>query len=172
MLTPPWQARRLTSGERSLCVEVFGQGMDLDRVRLWSCPLVGWTTSRPFVAGGLLWPGRSLIVYPPAAAHADFAAPGTPLFEQSVFIHEMTHVWQSQRGMNLLTAKLRAGDKPASYAYELTQDCSWDGFNMEQQAMIVQHAFLRRRGGRAPHPEEAYLAVLPFRPGGDGASFG
>jgi hypothetical protein len=172
VLTPRWQARRLTSGERSLCVEVFGQGMDLDRVRLWSCPPVGWTTNRPFVAGGLLWPGRSLIIYPPAAAHADFAAPGTPLFEQSVFIHEMTHVWQSQRGMNLLTAKLRAGDKPASYAYELTQDCAWEGFNMEQQAMIVQHAFLRRRGGRAPHPEEAYLAVLPFRPGGDDARFG
>lgn len=158
--SPLGDARRLTPGERALCREVFGDGLDLDRVRLWSCPALAWTTRRPFCAGGLLWPGRSLILYPPAQARADFA--DAPLSEQGIFIHEMTHVWQSQRGVNLLLAKLRAGDTPASYAYDLTTDCAWDGFNIEQQAMLVQHAFLARRGGRAPHREAAYLAVLPF----------
>jgi hypothetical protein len=139
---------------------VFGSSLDLDRVRVWSCPPVAWTTRRPFVAGGLLWPGRSLILYPPDQACADFSE--ARHWEQSVFIHEMTHVWQSQNGVNLLFAKLRAGDTPASYAYDLTPDCVWDGFNIEQQAMIVQHDFLRRRGRRAPFAETAYLAVLPF----------
>jgi hypothetical protein len=76
----------------------------------------------------------------------------------------MVHVWQSQRGVNLLLAKLRAGDSDASYAYDLTPDCRWDGFNIEQQAMMVQHDFLRRRGRTAPYPDSAYLAVLPFAP--------
>ena len=143
-------------------MEVFGDGLDLERVRLWSCPPLGWTTNRPFVAGGMLWPGRSLILYPPAEALADFAAPETPLFVQSVFIHEMTHVWQSQRGVNLLFAKLRAGDRAASYEYVLETGSAWPAFNIEQQAMIVQHDYLRRCGGECPYPAEAYLAVLPF----------
>lgn len=144
---------------------MFGPTLDLDRVRLWSCPPVGWTRRRPFVAGGLLWPGRSLILYPPGLARADFASPDVSLWDQSVFVHEMVHVWQSQNGVNLLFAKLRAGDSEASYAYDLTPGCTWDGFNIEQQAMVVQHDFLRRRGRPAPHPEHAYLAVLPFKPG-------
>ncbi len=147
---------------------MFGATLDLDRVRLWSCPPLGWTTGRPFVAGGLLWPGRSLIVYPPRLAFADFAAPEVTLWDQSIFIHEMVHVWQSQQGVNLLWAKLRAGDSHASYAYDLTPDRRWDGFNIEQQAMVVQHDFLRRRGRPAPYPETAYLAVLPFPPHGGG----
>lgn len=155
-----WSVRRLTPGERSLSGEVFGRDLDLDRVRLWSCPPIGWTTRRPFCAGGLLRPGWSLLVYPPDQARADFAA--SPLWDQSVFIHEMTHVWQSQHGVNLLLAKLRAGDTPASYAYDLTPDCRWSGFNIEQQAMIVQHDFLRRRGRAVPGPERLYPAVLPF----------
>ena len=159
-----WRARRLTAGEAALCREVFGGQLRLERVRLWCCPPVGWTTERPFVAGGLLWPGRSLILYPPAEARLDFSAPETPLYEQSVFIHEMTHVWQSQQGVNLLFAKLKAGDGPAAYAYQLTPGCLWRRFNIEQQAMIVQHDFLRRRGWPSVHPTEAYLAVLPFAP--------
>ncbi|MBW3559031.1 MAG: hypothetical protein KY449_04565 [Proteobacteria bacterium] len=158
----PWRTRPLTPGERALCLETFGAELDLDRVRLWSCPPLAWTTGRPFCAGGWLWPGRRLLVYPPAQAHADFAE--ATLWDQSVFLHEMTHVWQSQQGVNLLWAKLRAGDGAAAYAYELTPGCLWAGFNIEQQAMLVQHAFLQRRGRAAPHPEAAYLAVLPFAP--------
>ena len=159
-LMRPWAARRLTAGEGALCVEAFGGELRLDKVRLWSCPALAWSTGRPFCAGGWLWPGRTLIVYPPAQAHRDFAL--APIWDQGVFLHEATHAWQSQRGVNLLLAKLRAGDGEAAYAYDLGPDRSWDGFNIEQQAMLVQHAFLRRRGRAAPHDEAAYLAVLPF----------
>ena len=159
-LTPPWRLRRLTAGERALAAEVFGPGLRTQRVRVWSCPPLGWTTRRPFCAGGWLLPGFTLVVYPPAQAAADFSA--ATLWDQSVFVHELTHAWQSQQGVNLLWAKLRAGDSAASYAYRLTPGCRWEGFNIEQQAMMVQHDFLRRRGRAAPHPEEAYLAVLPF----------
>ena len=159
-LMRPWSARSLTAGEAALCKEALGGQLRLDRVRLWSCPPLAWSTGRPFCAGGWLWPGRTLIVYPPAQAHEDFAL--APMWDQSVFVHEATHAWQSQQGVNLLWAKLRAGDGEAAYAYDLGPDRTWDGFNIEQQAMLVQHAFLRRRGRGAPYEEAAYLAVLPF----------
>jgi hypothetical protein len=167
-LMPSWKVRRLTPGERALSREMFGDRLRLDPVRIWSCPPLAWTTRRPFCAGGLLWPGRGLILYPPREARADFAH--APLGEQGVFIHEMTHVWQSQQGVNLLLAKLRAGDRPASYAYDLTPDCAWEGFNIEQQAMLVQHAFLASRGRPARHPQGAYFAVLPFASGASRAA--
>ncbi len=162
-LMKPWRARRLTPGERALAAEVFGEELDAERVRLIAFPPLGWTTKRAFAPGNLLWPGRSLIVYPPEQALLDFAAPGTPLSAQGVFVHELTHVWQSQAGVNLLFAKLRCGDSPAAYRYALHPGAEWPRFNIEQQAMIVQHAFLARRGGATPYPAEACEAVLPFR---------
>lgn len=156
----PGRARRLTAGETRLAGETFGPALDAARVRIWSAPVGrGWGL-RPFVPGGWLWPGRTLVVYPWDLARRDFS--DGSLWEQSVFVHELTHAWQSQRGVNLLWAKLRAGDRPGAYTYRLTEGCRWEAFNIEQQAMIVQHDFLRRRGRPAPHAASAYRAVLPF----------
>ena len=163
--TRPWSARGLTEGERRLARGTFGDEIDLRRVRVWAPPIPRLFKPRPFVAGNLLWPGRDLIVWP--RAPADFADASVSLYLRSVFIHEMTHVWQSQRGVNLLFAKLRAGDSAASYEYVLETGSAWPAFNIEQQAMIVQHDYLRRCGGECPFPADAYLAVLPFRPGSE-----
>ena len=159
----PWSVRRLTPGERRLVGETFGDVLNLDRVRIWAPAVPGWLKPRVFVPGNLVRPGRELVVWP--GAPEDFDAPGVSPELQAVFIHEMTHVWQCQQGVNLLFAKLRAGDRPSSYAYDLPPGCRWEGFNIEQQAMIVQHDFLRRCGGGCPYPAEAYAAVLPFRRG-------
>ena len=147
----PGRMRRLTSGERALAQETFGRGIIPERVRLFALPV--W--NRAFVASG------RLIVWPAASARRDFAAPDVPLGEQAVFVHELTHVWQAQNGVNLLLAKLRAGDRASTYAYDLGCGPAFEELNIEQQAMVVQHAFLLRRGGRAPFAPEAYAAVLP-----------
>lgn len=159
----PWRARKLTAGERALAYDVFGNAVDPWRVRLWSCPAVAWTTQRPFTAGGLLWPGRSLILFPPAEAVEDFVAPDAPLKLTATFVHEMTHVAQSQGGTNLLWAKIKAGDSAAAYTYALDDACAWDGFNIEQQAMIVEDAFLRSRGVKLRFAEAHYARVIPYR---------
>jgi hypothetical protein len=143
--------RALTEGEVGLAEEVFGRGLDARPVRLLGIPY--W--SRAFVASGRLvvWPARSM--------RADFAASDVPLSVKSVFVHELTHVWQAQNGVSLLLGKLRAGDGPKSYAYELGEGAAFADLNIEQQAMVVQHAFLLRHGGQAPFPADAYAAVLP-----------
>ena len=140
----PLSWRRLTAGERGLAAEVFGEALDAARVRVLALPL--WP--RAFVAGA------RLMVWPAAGAWADFAA--APVSLQAVFVHELTHVWQAQGGVFLPLAKLRAGDGPAAYAYDLVDGRAFGERNIEQQAMIVQHAFLSARGQRAPHAPELY----------------
>lgn len=150
-LTPRGRWRPLTAGEGALCAEMFGQGLDPGRVRLFAQPL-DWPR-RAFVAG----PG--LVVWPWRAALADFSAEGVRLGAQAMFVHEMTHVWQAQNGVNLILAKLRAGDGPRAYAYDLKAGGDFAELNIEQQAMVVEHAFLVSRGASAPHAAEAYAAV-------------
>lgn len=141
--------RRLTAGERALAAEMFGERLDAGRVRIMAIPL--W--NRAFVAG----PG--LIVWPATSARLDFSAPQVPLRTQAVFVHELAHVWQAQNGVSLILAKLRAGDQANSYAYDLSAGPAFSDLNIEQQAMVVEHAFLASRGGRTPHPAELYANV-------------
>jgi hypothetical protein len=138
------QVRKLTAGEIALAAEMFGDSLDAARVRIVTIPF--W--KRAFVAG------PALIVWPAASLPEDFAA--APLGDQGVFVHELTHVWQAQHGVRLLMAKLKAGDRPDSYAYDAAGAEGFARLNIEQQAMVVQHAFLASRGGLAPHPAELY----------------
>ena len=148
----PGAFRTLTAGERSLAHETFGAALDSARVWIFAIPV--WP--RAFVPGG------RLVVWPAAGAWRDFSL--APLTLQSVFIHELTHVWQAQAGVNLLAAKLRAGDGPRAYAYDLSKTCDFSRLNIEQQAMVVQHAFLAARGGPAPYDGEAYARILETWP--------
>ncbi|HEY2357059.1 MAG TPA: hypothetical protein VGH86_06395 [Phenylobacterium sp.] len=143
----PLTWRRLTPSETSLAREVFGDGLDAARVRILALPV--WP--RAFVAG------PSLIAWPAVAARVDFG--GAPLLIQATLVHELTHVWQAQRGVFLPLAKLRAGDSPRSYAYDLPCGAPFAALNIEQQAMIVQHAFLASRGAEAPFARRLYTEL-------------
>jgi len=144
----PFSIRRLTPAERALASEMFGAGLDAVRIRLFALPI--WP--RAFVAG------PSLIVWPARALPADFS--GTSLRTQATFVHELTHVWQAQNGVRLILAKLRAGDSAASYAYDLTADTDFAALNIEQQAMVVEHAFLASRGASTPFAAELYVNAV------------
>jgi hypothetical protein len=141
---PPLSLRRLTGAERRLAEEMFGAGFDVARVRLLSIPI--WP--RAFVAG------PRLIVWPAAEALEDFG--DAPLGLQATFVHELAHVWQAKCGIFLPLAKLRAGDSAASYAYDLAAGPPFGELNIEQQAMIVEHAFLAARGVKAPFAAHLY----------------
>lgn len=145
----PFNLRRLTVGEKALAFEVFGQALDPARVRILALPF--WR--RAFA------PGARLIAWPGAALPADFAA--APLALQAAFVHELAHVWQAQRGVFLPWAKFKAGDSPAAYAYRLAPQTDFAALNIEQQAMVVQHAFLAARGAPAPHAPELYARLSP-----------
>ncbi len=145
--------RALTEGEIELAKEAFGNALRLDTVRL-----IVWPFARAFVAGR--WFGRDWIVWPRRAMRQDFAI--APMRTQGVLIHELTHVWQAQQGVNLLWAKLKAGDRRDSYAYAATSDCQWDALNIEQQAMVMEHRFRRSRGESIEGDDVFFARVCPF----------
>ncbi|WP_309605936.1 hypothetical protein [Phenylobacterium sp.] len=153
-MTPPPRLRALacrplTTGERGLAHEMFGSGLDAAPVRLLALPV--WP--RAFVAG------PRLIAWPARHALADFAC--APLPVQATFVHELTHVWQAQRGVRLALAKLRAGDGPAAYAYDLADGRAFAELNIEQQASVVEHAFLASRGAATPFAPYLYAQAAP-----------
>lgn len=145
--------RALTKGEIALAREAFGQAIRVDAVRL-----IAWPFARAFVAGR--WFGRDWIVWPHRALVEDFAK--APVRVQGVLVHELTHVWQAQQGVNLLLAKLKAGDRRESYAYTVDAECRWDALNIEQQAMVMEHRFRLGRGEKAPGDAVFYATVCPF----------
>ena len=147
--------RALTSGEKRLVWEALGDAVRLETVRLLPTP---WPLDRAFVPGR--WFGREWIAWPARQLPADFAV--APLRLQAVLVHELVHVWQAQAGINLLTGKLKAGDQPASYAYPLDEDCTWNRLNIEQQAMVVEHRFRLSRGERTPADAAFYDRVCPL----------
>lgn len=149
--------RALTDGERALAVSAFGEALTLDSIRILSAP---WPFDRAFVPGR--WFGRTWIVWPGATLPADIAR--APLRLQATLIHELTHVWQAQQGVNLLTGKIRAGDRPAAYEYPVGMDCDWGGLNIEQQAMVVEHRFRLTRGERTPGDAAFYDRICPIGP--------
>ena len=82
--------------------------------------------------------------------------------QQAHFIHEMTHVWQSQRhGWWYLPL---VGPFQRKYAYKLKPGKKLTDYNIEQQAEIVAHAFMLRMGWQVPGdpPALALEALLTF----------
>jgi hypothetical protein len=147
--------RALTAGERRLAWSALGDAVRLDTVRLIGSP---WPFDRAFVPGtvaGLHW-----IVWPTRSLPDDISV--APMAVQATLIHELVHVWQAQAGVNLLIAKLKAGDGPGAYGYVADDSCRWDGLNIEQQAMAVEHRFRRSRGQTTPGDDAFYARICPF----------
>ena len=83
--------------------------------------------------------------HPGGDAYCDDFSRLSPV-EQGLFIHEMTHVWQTQtRGSWYLPLW-----RPFSSRYDYSLRPGWklDRYGIEQQAEIVRHAFLLRNGVR------------------------
>lgn len=100
--------------------------------------------------------------FPPASPFycEDFAAAG--LDRQGLFIHEMTHVWQTQRLGRFYLLLCR--HPFCRYAYRLVPGRPLTRYGIEQQAEIVRHAFLLRHGATpagAGDPS-AYEALIDF----------
>lgn len=155
---PEANARRLTEGERNLAASVFGSAIDYDRVtvkrRRWF----------PFQPRNTLMAPTGHLHVPGDSDHwsEDYSLERVSL--QGLFLHELTHVWQSQmRGKYYLPLMRHPFCR---YGYELKPGRRFERYGLEQQAEIVRHAFLLRQ--RAPVAGagslECYERLLPFAP--------
>ncbi len=155
--------RPLSRGEIALARSVFGEAVRLDRVR---------------VRGGgfgqfAVTVGSSLLL-PPHLAQADFSQAGVEA--QALLVHELVHVWQFQTrplwtlaswAATVLRGGYGAGLPGYRYAVPVA---TFAALNLEQQASVVEHAFLlgrnRRSGTMPPGIRAADLtAASPFGSG-------
>ena len=141
--------RPLAAGERAIAATIFGAALDPEPVRLHRAKWFRWQPARVTMA-----PDGDIWFHPDSGLWCDdFAA--APLPCRALFVHELTHVWQVQSGLNLLVRRLPF----ARYRYRLRAGKPLTAYGIEQQASIVEHAYRARELGR---PDPALEAVLPF----------
>ena len=145
-------ARPLTPDEITLARSVFGDAIDYARVRLVRRR---WWPFQP--KGVVMAPTGNIHFHPDSEQWSeDFAH--EPLSAQGMFIHEMTHVWQSQTRGRFYLPLMR--HPFCRYGYELRPDRPFDRYGLEQQAEIARHAFLGTRG--MPLAQVPNRSILPF----------
>lgn len=131
-------SRPLTPGEIELSRSIFNEGVDYSKVRLIKGK---WWPFQPRNAA--MAPSGSIYFHPQARGWSeDFSR--EPLLRQAFFIHEMTHVWQAQKHGRLYLPLTR--HPFCRYRYVLKPGKPFGRYGVEQQAEIVSHAFLQRRG--------------------------
>ncbi len=148
--------RPLTAGERTLARSMFGPDLALDQVTIRRSK---WFPFQP----------RNVIMAPTGHVHVhpeshlwseDYAQEGLPL--QALLLHELTHVWQTQKKGKLYLPLMR--HPFCKYRYEFEPGRPFHRYGIEQQAELVRHAFLARRGQPAAGaPGLAEIErILPF----------
>ena len=147
-------SRPLTFAERDLAASVFGGAIDYDRVLIHNRKWFWFQPRRVTMApNGHIW------FHPEGGLFCEeFCA--APLHRQGLFIHEMTHVWQHQRGIRLILRR----HPFCRYDYSLKPGWTLERYGLEQQAEIVRHIFLLRQGAMVPGapPLSHYQGILPF----------
>ena len=147
-------SRPLTPGEIELGKSIFGDALNYPEVRLIRGK---WWPFQPRNAA--MAPMGEIWFHPDDGGWSeDFSK--EPLGRQGFFIHELTHVWQSQAMGRYYLVLMR--HPFCRYDYELTPGKPFNRYGLEQQAEIVRHRFLADRGAAVPvvPPRE----LLPFGP--------
>jgi hypothetical protein len=144
----PTGGRPLTESERAIARRLFGAALDPDPVRLHRAK---WF---PFQARDVTMAPDGHIWFHPEGGlwRDDFGLESAML--RALLVHELTHVWQHQRGLCLPLRRWPF----ARYDYALTPGRPLERYGIEQQAMIVQHGWERLRTATPLGP---YMALLP-----------
>jgi hypothetical protein len=142
----------LTAGEITLACSIFGDAIDYSKVHLIEGK---WWPFHPRNAA--MAPTGDIWFHPVGGGWSeDFSK--EPLSRQGFFIHELTHVWQTQKAGRFYLPLMR--HPFCRYAYRLEPGKPFARYGLEQQAEIVRHRFLADRG--AIVAAEPPRALLPF----------
>ena len=132
------RGRPLTSGEVELARSVFGDAVDYGRVRLIKRK---WWPFQP--RNSAMAPMGNIYFHPEGGAWSDDFSRES-VRRQGFFIHEMTHVWQTQTKGRFYLPLMR--HPFCRYSYRFEPGKPFNRYGLEQQAEIVAHRFLADRG--------------------------
>ena len=147
------ERRSLTPGEIEMARSVFGSAIEYSRVQLVKGKWWPFQPRRSAMA-----PMGNIYFHPDGGGwSADFSKES--LHAQGYFIHELTHVWQTQAKGRFYLPLMR--HPFCKYEYKLVPGRSFNRYGLEQQAEIVRHRFLADRGAHVP--AEPPRTLLPFQ---------
>ncbi|WP_379550411.1 vgr related protein [Qipengyuania sp. DGS5-3] len=159
---PAGGERQLTRGEIAFARSIFGTAIDYDKVTIRRRK---WFPFQPRKVTMAPW--GHVHFHPKGDAYCDdFAREST--IRQGLLIHELVHVWQTQKMGWWYLPLIR----PFSHRYDYSLKPGWPlyRYGIEQQAMIVQHAFWLRNGVKvAGVADEAAYDLLVRFPGANKA---
>ena len=128
--------RPLTPGEVDLAHSVYRDSIDLAPVTIRRRK---WFPLQPREVA--MAPRGHIHFHPDASAWSeDFSREDAD--RRGLFIHELCHVWQHQRGICLPLAR----HPFCRYSYTIKPGWKLPRYGLEQQAEIVRHAYLLREG--------------------------
>ena len=146
--------RSLTEGEIELARSIFGDAIDYAPVRIHRRK---WFPFQPSYV--TMAPLGHIPFHPDSKAWSeDFSTES--LSRQAHFIHEMTHVWQAQKGGRFYLPLMR--HPFCRYDYRVKPGKPFRRYGLEQQAVIVSHVFLARHGQLAEGIVAPPESLLPF----------
>lgn len=157
-------ARKLSAAEQALAISVFGRTLPpWDRILIDNG--LGFHDA-PYTLDGP--PGLYVIhIGPVAYPDCTSKATWTPFGRiDAVFVHEMTHVWQYGKGYNVKLSSIWA--QTAGQGYTYVRGKSWDDYNVEQQASIVEDWY--ESGMSSASPEFPYIDKVVRKGGGPNSS--
>lgn len=152
LFTPKGTGRPLTTGEQALARTIYRDALDLSSVQIRRRK---WAFFQPRHVA--MAPTGHIHFHPDSElwsedySKADLASSG-------LFLHELCHVWQTQRGVYLPLAR----HPFCRYHYTIKPGWKLPQYGLEQQAEIVRHTYLLREGYSVPGapPLSAYESIL------------
>jgi len=149
-------SRPLTEGETRLAASVFGDAIDYGQARVANTKWIFFQPEKTVMA-----PAGTIHFHPKSEVYTeDFST--AHIGVQGLFIHEMTHIWQHQKGIFLPLKR----HPFCRYDYAIKPGQKFEKYGLEQQAELVRHAFLLRHRiliEGAP-PLAQFETILPFKP--------
>lgn len=138
-----FKCRALTEGEIQMCRSVFGDRIDYSKVHVMNHPFLPWQPKHILMAPiGYVHVRNILFKEDYSKENASYRA---------VFIHEMTHIFQHQHGINVVlrgailqTAYFLSFGKYNPYQYTYIPGKSFWLYNIEQQGDIARDIYLKK----------------------------
>lgn len=133
--------RLMTLGEITLAREIFGSSIVYPRV---------WIHCDSYLPFGLQGKGYGMspngeIYFRKELYDNDFSALRVDIMSRHLFIHELAHVWQHQRGIWVRTRGLFSW--AANYTYDLDTSRKLIDYPLEQQAQVIADFWLLTKYG-------------------------
>jgi len=156
---PKGRYRYLTAGEICYSRMIFKDAISYSRVKVYNRE---WRVLLGLQKNDTVMTPNGNIYYPEGMFREDFSIGGPGDEDLRLFMHEMAHVWQYQRGYFVKWNGIRSFNK-SRYSYNLSEGKRLSDYNMEAQADLLADYFLLLKFGDSG---SANLSELTYKGGG------